>query len=88
MAWPEPFGIVVELIAVQVRSVGIGRFERVTVPVKPAIGFTIIVDVAGVVPSATTILGRVASILKSGTEIELNAQADVARDSIGDAKHG
>jgi hypothetical protein len=81
VAWPEPFGIVVGLIGVQARSAGRGRVERVTVPVKPPMGFTMMVVFARVVPSARTVLGRVASILNSGNGIEVNVEARVARDS-------
>ena len=63
------------------RSAGRGRVERVTMPVKPAMGFTMMVDIAGVVPSARTMLGRVASILKSGTGFEPNVEAGVACNS-------
>jgi hypothetical protein len=44
-------------MAVHERSIGRGRSERVTVPVKPLMGVTMIVDMAGVAPSAGTILG-------------------------------
>jgi hypothetical protein len=62
-------------------SVGRGRFERATVPVKPSKGFTMMVDVAGVVPSASTVIGEDASREKSGIEIGLNAKEDVASNS-------
>lgn len=81
VAWPDPFRIVPGLIGAQVRSARRGRVERVTIPVKPAMGFTMMVDIAGVFPSARTILGRVASILKSGTGIEPNVEARVACNS-------
>ena len=72
LAIPEPFGIAAGSIAVHVRSVGRGMSERVTVPVKPLMGVTRIVDVAIVVPSAGTRLGRVVPTLKSGVGIELD----------------
>jgi hypothetical protein len=68
-------------MALQVMSAGRGRSERVTVPVKSLTGFTMIVEMAGVVPSAGTVLGRVAPIVKSATGVELNAQRDDACDS-------
>jgi hypothetical protein len=81
VAVPKPCGIVGGSMALQVISDGRGRSERVTVPVKSLTGFTTIVEVPGVVPSAGTILGRVAPTVKSGRRIELNAQGDDACDS-------
>jgi hypothetical protein len=52
-------------------------------------GFTMMVVFARVVPSARTVLGRVASILNSGNGIEANVEAGVARDSrVCDGKLG
>jgi len=81
VAWPEPFEILAGLIPVHTRSFGTGRLERVTVPVKPSKGFTMMVDVAGVVPSASTVIGEDASREKSGIEIGLNVKEDVASSS-------
>jgi len=49
-------------------------------PVKCSIGFTMMVDVARLVPSAGATLGRVAPIVKSGTIIELNIRGSVRCD--------
>ena len=46
VARPEPFGTSVGLIGMHERSIGRGRFERVTVPLKPAMEFTIMVDIS------------------------------------------
>jgi len=53
-----------------------------TVPVKPLMGLMNIIDVAGVVPSAGTMFGRVVPTLKSGIGIESNALGDVPYDSV------
>jgi len=63
---------VLGIIAVHVRSAGREGSERVTVPVKPLLGLTSMIEVAGVVPSAGTMLGRVVSTPKSGVGIEPN----------------
>jgi len=67
---------------VHVRSAGREGSERVTVPVKPLLGLTNMIEVAGVVPSARTMLGRVVPILKSGVRIESNILGDAPRDSV------
>jgi hypothetical protein len=64
-----------------VSSAGRERFERLTVPVKPLMGLTNIIDVAGVVPSVGTMPGRVVPTLKSGIGIESNVRADATCDS-------
>ena len=56
--------------------------ERVTVPVKPLIGLTNMIEVAGVVPSVGTRLGRVVPTLKSGVGIESDVLGDAPRDSV------
>ena len=81
VASPELFGIVAGSMAVHERPTGRGSSDRVTVPMKPLMGLTTMVDVAGVVPSAGTILGCVAPSVKSGIGIELNVQGFVAFDS-------
>jgi len=48
---------IVTSMGVHERSAGRGRSERATVPLKPLIGFTRMLAVAKVVPSAGTILG-------------------------------
>src|SRR5207247_8626667 len=63
------------------KSAGGGRSERVMFPVKCSIGFTMMVDVARLVPSAGATLGSVAPIVKSGTIIELNIRGSVRCDS-------
>jgi hypothetical protein len=73
---PNPFRIEAGSIALHVMSDGRGTSERATVPVKSLRGFTTMIDVAGVTPSAGTTLGRDAVIVKSGIEIELNVQGD------------
>ena len=50
-------------------------------PVKCSIGFTMMVDVARLVPSAGATLGSVAPIVKSGTTSELNIRAAIRCDS-------
>jgi len=67
---------VLGIIAVHVRSAGREGSERMTVPVKLLIGFTNMIDVAGVVPSARTMLGGVVPTLKSGVGIESNVLGD------------
>ena len=62
-------------------SAGRGRSMRVTVPVKPFKGFTMMVDVAEVVPSAGTTFGRVAPMVKSEREFELNVECEAESDS-------
>lgn len=74
LAIPEPFGMVAGSTAVHVRPVGGVRSERVTVPAKPSIELTTIVDVERVTPSARTVLGKVAAMLKSGIEVDARAQ--------------
>ena len=69
-------------IAVHVRSAGREGSERVTVPVKPLMGLTNMLDVTGVVPSAGTMLGRVVPTPKSGVGIESNVLGDAPRDSV------
>jgi len=81
VALRELFEIVAGTMGVHSRSAGGGRSERVTFPVKCSIGFTMMVDVARLVPSAGATLGRVAPIVKSGTIIELNIRAAVRCDS-------
>ena len=65
-----------------VSSAGREGSERVTVPVKPLMGLTNMIEVAGVVPSAGTMLGRVVPTLKSGVRIESNILGDAPRDSV------
>jgi hypothetical protein len=69
-------------IAEHVRSAGREESERLTVPAKPLMGLTNIKDVARVVPSAGTMLGRVVPTLKSGIGIESNVRADAPCDSV------
>jgi hypothetical protein len=66
---------------VHVRFAGREGSERLIVPVKPLMGLTNIIDVAGVVPSAGTMLGRVVPTLKSGIGIE-SAWGDAPCDSV------
>src|SRR6266487_308740 len=80
VALRELFEIVAGTMGVHSRSAGRGRCERVTFPVKCSIGFTMMVDVARLVPSAGATLGRVAPIVKSGTT-ELNTRGSVRCDS-------
>ena len=56
----------------QVRAAGMVGSERVTVPLKPLMGLTNMIDVAVVVPSAGTMLGVEVPIPKSGIGIESN----------------
>ena len=65
-----------------VRSAGREGSERVTVPVKPLMGLTNMIEVAGVVPSAGTMLGRVVPTLKSGAGIESSVLGDAPCDSV------
>lgn len=81
VALRELFEIVAGTMGVHSRSAGGGRSERVMFPVKCSIGFTMMVDVARLVPSAGATLGRVAPIVKSGTIIELNIRGSVRCDS-------
>ena len=53
------------LIALRVSPVGRGLSDNETVPAKPLIAVTVIVDVAAVEPSAGTEEGEVALIAKS-----------------------
>ena len=69
-------------MALHVVSAGSGKSERVTVPLKPFKGFTMMVDVAKVVPSAGTTFGRVAPMVKSGTGFELNVECEAGFDSM------
>ncbi len=64
-----------------VRSAGREGSKRVTVPVKPLIGLTNMIEVAGVLSAGTT-LGRVAPTLKSGVGIESNVLGDAPRNSV------
>jgi len=82
VALPEPLGIVLGSIAVHVRSSGREGSERPTVPVKSLMGLTNTIDVAGVVPSAGTMLGRVIPTLKSGMGIESIVLGDARCDSV------
>src|SRR5205809_7764339 len=81
VALRELFEIVAGTMGVHSRSAGGGRSERVMFPVKCSIGFTMMLDVARLVPSAGATLGRVAPIVKSGTIIELNIRGSVRCDS-------
>jgi hypothetical protein len=81
VAVPDPFGIAEGSMAVHVMSAGRGKSERVTVPVKLLKGFTMMVVVAEVVPSAGTTFGRVAPTVKSETEFELNVECEAESDS-------
>ncbi len=65
VAVPEP-PLIVEVDEVHVGPAGT-RSVRVTVPVKPFSGVTVIVETAAVVPSAGTAAGEVAVIVKSTT---------------------
>lgn len=69
-------------IPAHVRAAGRDGSERDTVPVKPLMGLTIMMDVAVVAPSARTMLGREVPISKSGIEIESNVVGDVPRGSV------
>jgi len=60
--WP---GLMLEGEQVVVTPDGLEDVVRATVPLKPFMGLTNIVEVAGVVPSAGTVFGRVAPTLKS-----------------------
>jgi hypothetical protein len=62
---PDPV-TVAGLNAWQFRPLGSGVSESVTVPAKPLSGFTIMVEVAGLVPSAGEGGGGAAMIVKSG----------------------
>ncbi len=68
-------------MAAHVMSAGRGKSERVTVPVKSLKGFTMMVDVAEVVPSAGTTFGRVAPMVKSETEFELRVECEAESNS-------
>jgi hypothetical protein len=68
-------------MAAHVMSAGRGKSERVTVPVKSFKGFTMMVDVAEVVPSAGTTFGRVAPMVKSETEFELSVECEAESNS-------
>jgi hypothetical protein len=81
VAMPRPLEIETGVIVLQVMSAGRGVSERVTVPVKSPIGFTIMVDAAVVVPSGGTTFGGDAVIVKSVTAIELNVSEDDGSDS-------
>ncbi|SRR6266571_4503837 len=81
VALPELFEIVAGVNGAHSRSAGSGMSERVTFPVRWSTGFTMIVDVARVVPSAGTTLGRVAVIVKSGLGIGVNVEEGVRGDS-------
>jgi hypothetical protein len=74
VAMPNAFGIAAGAIAVHRMFAGRGTAERVTVPAKSPMGFTTMVDVAGVLPSAGTTLGSVDPIVKSGAGLELIVQ--------------
>jgi len=78
---PNPFGIAEGSMAPHMRFAGSGVSERVTVPVKSLKGFTMMVDVAKVVPSAGTTFGRVAPRIKSDTGFELNVECEAEADS-------
>ena len=65
-----------------VRSAGSEGSERVTVLVKPLMGLTNMIDVAGVIPSAGTMLGGMVPTLKSAVGIESSVLGDAPRGSV------